>query len=129
MFAIRAKMKQKVKGDCSDLLACENTISDADVISEDHGLVSMMNEAEAVDYICMELGTLTSCITNRFDTCDDAIVKNDVRMSKDNVEYMCSDEGRPEIYQYHTEITQRRHRVGREFIEITEMSLYSDYAD
>ncbi|GFN92973.1 hypothetical protein PoB_001947900 [Plakobranchus ocellatus] len=87
----------EVKGDCSDLLACENTIPDADVISEDHGLVSMMNEAEAVDYLCMELDNLTSCITNRLDTCDDAIVKNDVRMSKDIVEYMCSAEGRPVV--------------------------------
>ncbi|GFO09610.1 hypothetical protein PoB_003611500 [Plakobranchus ocellatus] len=54
-----------------------------------------MNEAEALDYICTELSNLTSCITNRLDTCDDATVKDDVIMAKDIVEYLCSAEGRP----------------------------------
>ncbi|GFN92972.1 hypothetical protein PoB_001947800 [Plakobranchus ocellatus] len=87
----------EVKGDCSELLACENTIPDADVISQNHGLVGMMNEADALDYICTELNNLTSCITNRLDTCNDDTVRNDVRMAKDIIEYMCSAEGRPVV--------------------------------
>ncbi|GFN92968.1 hypothetical protein PoB_001947400 [Plakobranchus ocellatus] len=78
-------------------MACENTIPDADFIVADHSLVGMMNEAEALDNICTQLSNFTSCITNRIDTCDDDTVKNEVRMAKDIVEYMCSAEGRPVV--------------------------------
>ncbi|GFO41058.1 hypothetical protein PoB_006756300 [Plakobranchus ocellatus] len=89
----------EVKGDCSELLACENIIFDVNVTLVDLGLFSMIDETEAVDNICTELSNLTSCITNRLDTCDDDIVKNDVKIAKDILQYMCSAEGRPLVLQ------------------------------
>ncbi|GFO09615.1 hypothetical protein PoB_003612000 [Plakobranchus ocellatus] len=87
----------EVKGNCSELSACENIISDAGVHSANHGMVSMINKHEAMDHMCTELSNLTSCITNRLHTCDDDTVKNDVKMTKDIAGYMCSAEGRPVV--------------------------------
>ncbi|GFN92960.1 hypothetical protein PoB_001946600 [Plakobranchus ocellatus] len=84
----------EVKGDCSELLACENTITESSFFAEDTGVVGYMNEAEAMDVICTELSNLTSCISNKLGTCDDATVKNEVKAAKDIIEYMCSPEGK-----------------------------------
>ncbi|GFO32337.1 hypothetical protein PoB_005884200 [Plakobranchus ocellatus] len=87
----------EVKGDCSELLACEKILPDVDVILTDHSLVSMMEKAEALDHRCTKLSSLNSCITSRLDTCDNDTVKSDVRLFKDIDEYICSAEGRPVI--------------------------------
>ncbi|GFN92966.1 hypothetical protein PoB_001947200 [Plakobranchus ocellatus] len=87
----------EVKGDCSELLACENTIPNSEYFTDSHGLVDYMNEAAALNLVCTELSNLTSCVSSKLNTCDDATVKNDVRTAIDVLEYMCSTEGRPDL--------------------------------
>ncbi|GFO41061.1 hypothetical protein PoB_006756600 [Plakobranchus ocellatus] len=93
-FSRTSSLNCKVKGDCSELLACENIFSDIDVILGDQVLVSMNDKAEALDHRCMTLSSINSCITSRLDTCDNDTVKSNVRLLKDIDEYICSAEGR-----------------------------------
>ncbi|GFN78578.1 hypothetical protein PoB_000508400 [Plakobranchus ocellatus] len=77
----------EVKGNCSGLLACKKIFS-----------FSEIRTIEALDQKCTtKLSSLTSCITDRLDTCDNSAVKKRVRISKGIREYMCSPEGRPVV--------------------------------
>ncbi|GFO32340.1 hypothetical protein PoB_005884500 [Plakobranchus ocellatus] len=84
----------EVKGDCSELMACENTISNSALFNKDDDVVGYMNEAEALDLACTELSNLTSCVASRLETCDDDTVKYEMKATKDIIDYMCSEEGR-----------------------------------
>ncbi|GFN82766.1 hypothetical protein PoB_000927200 [Plakobranchus ocellatus] len=80
----RLLLVAEVKGNCSELLACKNIISDR-----------RMNTAEALDQECAKLSNHKSCITDRLDTCDNSTVKKDVRIFKDIMEFMCRAANRP----------------------------------
>ncbi|GFO09501.1 hypothetical protein PoB_003600600 [Plakobranchus ocellatus] len=72
----------EVKGNCLELLACEDP----------------MDDAVSVDQLCSELSNLTSCITSRLDTCDNMTIKSDVIVNTELLAYPCSPEGRPVVY-------------------------------